>query len=65
MAGVATNVLTLVKLVIVLHILLHWLAYGVVLVVVHYVGIGHILSMDTTSAFYQWQLLSIKILIRI
>ena len=53
-ACVSADVLALVELVIVLHILFHWLANGVILVVVHNVGISYILSMDAPSTFYQW-----------
>jgi len=64
-ARVATDVFALVKLVVVLHILLHRLANGVILVVVHYVRIGHVLGVDAAATLDHWKLLSIEVFIRI
>ena len=64
-AGVPADILTLIKLIILLHVLLHGLADRMILVVVHYVRVRHVLREDATTALYHWKLLSIKVFIRI
>lgn len=65
MTCIPTNILTLIKLIIVLHVLLQGLADGVVLIIIHNIRISDILGVNTTTALDQWKLLSIEILIRI
>ena len=64
-ARVSADILALVEFVIVLHVLLHWLADRVVLIVVHYVSVCDVLGVDAASTFDHWELLGIQILIRI
>jgi len=64
-ARVAADVFALVEFIVVLHILLHGLANGVILVVVHYVGIRDVLGVNTATALDHWKLLSIEVFIRI
>ena len=63
MACISANVLTLVKFIVVLHILLHWLANRMVLVVIHDVSVCHVLCMYASTTLYQGKLLCIQILI--
>lgn len=62
---VPTDVFALVEFVILLHVLLHWLADWVILVVIHDVGVRHVLGVDTAATLYHWKLLSIEVFIRI
>ena len=59
MACVSTYILTLIEFVIVLHILLKRLTDRVVLIIIHYVSISDILSMDTASSLNQRKLLGV------
>ena len=63
MACISAYILALVKFIVVLHVLLHWFAYGMVLVVVHYVCVGYVLRMYASTALYQWKLLRIQVLV--
>ena len=65
MACISANVLALIKFIVVLHVLFHWLANWMVLVVIHNIRIGDILRMYTATALYQRKLLLIQILIRV
>ena len=64
-ARVSTNVLALVKFVVVLHVLLHGLAYGMVLVVVHDVGVGNVLGVDAPASLDHRKLLGIEVFVRV
>ena len=64
-ACIPTDVFTLIEFIILLHILLHGLPNWMILVVVHDVGVRHILRVDTASTLNHWKLLSIKVFIRI
>jgi len=64
-ACVPTDVFTLIKFIILLHILLHGLSNWMILVVVHDVSVRHILRVNTASTLDHWKLLSIEVLIRI
>ena len=65
MAGVPTDVLALVELVVVLHVLFHRFAYRMVLVVIHDVGVRNVLSVNTAAAFDEWELLGVEVLVRV
>lgn len=65
MAGVPTDVLALVELVVVLHVLFHRFAYRMVLVVIHDVSVRNVLSVNTTAAFDEWELLGVEVLVRV
>ena len=63
MACISAYVFALIKFIVVLHVLFHWLANWMVLVVVHNIRVGYILRMYATTALYQRKLLLIQILI--
>jgi len=65
MTSVSTDILALVEFIVMLHVLLHGLPYWMILVVIHDVGIGYVLCMNTASPFYQWKLLGVKIFVRV
>jgi hypothetical protein len=63
MACISANVLALVEFVVMLHVLLHRLANGMILVVVHDVCICHILCVYAATTLYQWKLLCVEIFV--
>ena len=65
MAGISADILTLIKFIVMLHILLHWLANRMVLVVVHDVCVCYILCVYASSTLYQRKLLCVQILVRV
>ena len=64
-AGVSADVLALIEFVVVLHVLLHGLADGVVLVVVHDVSVGYVLGMDAAASLDHRKLLGVEVLVRV
>lgn len=65
MTRIATNIFTLVEFIVVLHVLLHWFPYWMILVVVHDVGVCNVLGVDAPASFNQWKLLGVEIFIRV
>lgn len=64
-AGVPADVLALIEFVVVLHVLLHGLADGVVLVVVHDVGVRDVLGVDAAASLDHRKLLGVEVLVRV
>ena len=64
-ARVSADVLALVKFVVVLHVLLHGFAYGMILVVVHDVGVGNVLGVDAPASLDHRKLLGIEVFVRV
>ena len=64
-ARVSADVLALVEFVVVLHVLLHGLAYRMVLIVVHDVGVGNVLGVDAAASLDHWKLLRVEVLVAV